>query len=409
VSPNQNKPVQVDGFRQSSSAVAAPSAQAQATPTQASSQTAAAHSATSPQAQVKKSHKPLSRFAVSRDAREFFTETLSMLLSTGVPVATSLEIISKEMTSKKVRKAVLTMRDEVDNGGTLWKAIAESGMLAASSVALIKAGEESGKLPENLKVVSDQTHRMNILNAKIRSALIYPAFLIVMLVVVGSGISLFLLPRLAQIFNGLDVKLNLLTRIMIGFGLFWSHWGLLLTGLFFVAIFLLAIGVTYLKPVRVIAEKVLFIIPGVNTLIYQSEISRLGFLMGSLLDAGLPIVEVLDSLTDSFATLRYRNIAKIIRTNVEEGKSIASTFELVKDKKALPGPIRQLIISSEKSGNLSSTLLKISDIYQEKVEISAQNLETIIEPIILIFIAIGVLFVALSVILPIYGLLGGIK
>lgn len=396
--PNQNKPVQVDNFRPVKPPASTAVADAQANVAQVI-----------PKPKKKKPTRRLSRFAVSRDAREFFNETLSMLLSTGVPVALSLEIISKEMPTKKVKKAVLDMRDTVDNGGTLWKAIADSGMLSASSVALVKAGEESGKLAENLKVVSDQTHRMNILNAKIRSALIYPTFLIVMLILVGSGISLFLLPKLAEIFNGLDVKLNLLTKIMISFGIFWSHWGLILTGLFFVAMFLLAIGVIYVKPIRALAEKVLFIIPGVNTLIYQSEISRLGFLMGSLLDAGLPIVEVLDSLTDSFATLRYRKIAKILRTNVEEGKSIASTFDLVTDRKALPGPIRQLIISSEKSGNLSSTLLKISNIYQEKVEISAQNLETIIEPVILIFIALGVLFVALSVILPIYGLLGGIK
>ena len=395
MSPNQNKPTQVDPVSANN---------------QPNSNSKIAEKTTHPKKESKKNGvKRLSKFAVSRDAREYFTETLSMLISTGVTVGLSLEILSKEAPSKKVKLAILAIRDKVDEGGTLWKAIGESGMLNASSVALIKAGEESGRLSENLKVVSDQTHRINMINSKVRSALIYPTFLIVMLVVVGSGISLFLLPRLAEIFEGLDVQLNLLTKVMIGFGLFWSHWGLLITGLFFVLIILIGLGVTYIKFIRTIAEDVLFVIPGVKTLIYQSEIARLGFIMGSLLEAGLPIIDVLDSLTESFATMRYRNIAKVIRTNVEEGKSIASTFDLIKDRKALPGPIRQLIVSSEQSGNLSATLLKISNIYEEKVEITAQNLETILEPIILIFIAIGVLFVALSVILPIYGLLGGIK
>lgn len=395
MSPNQNKPTQVDPVSANN---------------QPNSNGKIAEKTTHPKKEAKKiGVKRLSKYAVSRDAREYFTETLSMLISTGVTVGLSLEILSKEAPSKKVKLAILAIRDKVDEGGTLWKAIGESGMLNASSVALIKAGEESGRLSENLKVVSDQTHRINMINSKVRSALIYPTFLIVMLVVVGSGISLFLLPRLAEIFEGLDVQLNLLTKVMIGFGLFWSHWGLLITGLFFVLIILIGLGVTYIKFIRTIAEDVLFVIPGVKTLIYQSEIARLGFIMGSLLEAGLPIIDVLDSLTESFATMRYRNIAKVIRTNVEEGKSIASTFDLIKDRKALPGPIRQLIVSSEQSGNLSATLLKISNIYEEKVEITAQNLETILEPIILIFIAIGVLFVALSVILPIYGLLGGIK
>lgn len=353
--------------------------------------------------------KRLSKYAVSRDAREYFTETLSMLISTGVTVGLSLEIISKEVPNKKVKNAILAIRDKVDEGGTLWKAIGESGILSASSVALIKAGEESGRLAENLRVVSDQTHRINTINAKVRSALIYPSFLIVLLILVGSGISLFLLPRLAEIFNGLDVELNLLTKIMIGFGVFWSHWGLAITGLFFVSLFFIGVGIVYLKPVHNMAEKVLFILPGIKNLMYQTEISRLGFIMGSLLEAGLPIVDVLDSLADSFSTTRYRNIALIIKTNVEEGQSIAKTFDLIKDRKALPGPIRQLIVSSEQSGSLSTTLLKISNIYEEKAEITAQNLETVLEPIILVAIAVGVLFVALSVILPIYSLLGGVK
>jgi type IV pilus assembly protein PilC len=398
VSPNQNNPTKVDN-------IAAPSPQDPKSQGKEDK-----HADIKKNTVAKKKHvKKLSKYAVSRDTREYFTETLSMLISTGVTVGLSLEIISKEVPNKKVRNAILAIRDKVDEGGTLWKAIGESGILSASSVALIKAGEESGRLAENLKVVSDQTHRINTINAKVRSALIYPSFLIVLLILVGSGISLFLLPRLSEIFNGLDVELNLLTKIMINFGVFWSQWGLAITGLFFVALFFIGVGIAYSRPIRTIAENILFLIPGIKTLMYQTEISRLGFIMGSLLEAGLPIIDVLDSLSDSFSTNRYRKIALVIKSNVEEGQSIAKTFDKIKDRKALPGPIRQLIVSSEQSGNLSSTLLKISDIYEEKAEITAQNLETVLEPIILILIAVGVLFVALSVILPIYSLLGGIK
>lgn len=395
MSPNQNNPVKIDGVSNDRSSKDAPKVTVEKKPAE--------------DVEKKTKSKPLTKHAASRDAREYFTETLSMLISTGVTVGLSLEILSKEAPTKKVKAAILAMRDKVDEGGTLWRAIGESGMLNASSVALIRAGEESGRLSENLKVVSEQTHRINMINSKVRSALIYPTFLVVLMLIVGSGISLFLLPRLAEIFEGLDVELNLLTKVMIGFGLFWSHWGLLLSGIFVVAVFIIGMGIAYVKPIRTLAEKVLYVIPGIKTLIYQSEISRFGFIMGSLLEAGLPIVDVLDSLVDSFATVRYSNIAKIIRTNVEEGQSLATTLEKIPDRKALPGPIRQLIVSSEQSGNLSDTLLKISSTYEEKVEITAENLETVLEPIILIAIAVGVLFIALSVILPIYGLLGGIK
>lgn len=352
--------------------------------------------------------KKLPKGAVSRESKEYFVENLSMLIASGVTIGEALVTVASEMPSKKVKKAVIDMATKVDEGSMFWKSLEESGILSVSAVALIKAGEESGRLAENLKVVSEQIHKNNVMTSKVRSALLYPAFLLTLLILVGSGIALFLLPKIAEIFNGLDVQLNLLTKLLINFGIFWSHWGLILTGLMFVLLFFIILGITYNKTMRSWAEVVLFRLPGLSQLMYQSEISRFGFILGSLLDAGLPAVEALDSLSDSMASKRYRDATKIMRDSIEEGNTFATTFERIKDKKAFPGPIRQLIISAEKSGNLSETLLKLSRIYEDKADITSRNLETLLEPVILVLIAIGVLFVALAVILPIYSLIGGI-
>lgn len=353
--------------------------------------------------------KKLPRGSVSRESKEYFVENLSMLIASGVAIGEALETVATEMPSKRVKKAVMDMAAKVDEGSMFWKALEESGILSVSAVALIKAGEESGRLAENLKVVAEQIHKNNVMTAKVRSALLYPSFLIVVLILVGSGISLFLLPKLAEIFNGLDVELNLLTKFLINFGVFWSKWGLIITGILFVIIFIVGLGVVYNKRFRGVAEVVLFVIPGLSQLMYQSEISRFGFILGTLLQAGLPAVEALDSLSDSMATKRYRDATKIMRDSIEEGNTFAATFDRIKDKKAFPGPIRQLIISGEKSGNLSETLLKLSSIYEDKADITARNLETLLEPVILVLIAIGVLFVALAVVLPIYSLIGGVE
>lgn len=383
-----------------------------------SNQTETAPAPKTPEKQVAavKNHTPkakpphrLARGSVSRESREYFVETLSMLIATGVTVGDALETIAQEVPSKRVKKAIMAMADEVDDGGAFWKALEGSGILNTSAVTLVKAGEESGRLADNLRVVADQMHKSNSMSAKIRSALLYPTFLLVLLILIGSGIGLFLLPKLADIFKGLNVKLGLLTQLLIDFGIFWSRWGLLITAGFFVLAFIVGIIVTYNKTARAAAEAVLFKIPGIKKLLYESEISRFGFILGSLLEAGLPIVDTLDSLSDSLTTKRYRDIAERMRISVEEGNSLAATLDGIKDRKALPGPIRQLIISGEKSGNLSQTLLKISKIYEEKADVTARNLEVLLEPVILIIIAIGVLFVALAVILPIYSLIGGLE
>lgn len=352
--------------------------------------------------------KRLPRGSVSRESKEYFVENLSMLIASGVTIGEALVTVASEMPSKRVKKAVLDMAAKVDEGSMFWKSLEESGILNISAVALIKAGEESGRLAENLKVVAEQIHKNNVMTAKVRSALLYPAFLLTLLILVGSGIGLFLLPKLAEIFNGLDVQLNLLTKLLINFGIFWSHWGLILTGVMFVLLFFMVLAITYNKTIRSWAEVVLFKLPGMGRLMYETEISRFGFILGSLLDAGLPAVEALDSLSDSMATKRYRDATKIMRDSIEEGNTFATTFDRIKDRKAFPGPIRQLIISAEKSGNLSETLLKLSKIYEDKADITSRNLETLLEPVILVIIAIGVLFVALAVVLPIYSLVGGI-
>ena len=352
--------------------------------------------------------KRLPRGSVSRESKEYFVENLSMLIASGVTIGEALVTVASEMPSKRVKKAVLDMAAKVDEGSMFWKSLEESGILNISAVALIKAGEESGRLAENLKVVAEQIHKNNVMTAKVRSALLYPAFLLTLLILVGSGIGLFLLPKLAEIFNGLDVQLNLLTKLLINFGIFWSHWGLILTGVMFVLLFFMVLAITYNKTIRSWAEVVLFKLPGMGRLMYETEMSRFGFILGSLLDAGLPAVEALDSLSDSMATKRYRDATKIMRDSIEEGNTFATTFDRIKDRKAFPGPIRQLIISAEKSGNLSETLLKLSKIYEDKADITSRNLETLLEPVILVIIAVGVLFVALAVVLPIYSLVGGI-
>ncbi len=357
----------------------------------------------------KKVKKSLSRSAASRDAKEYFVENLSMLLSTEVTVGDAIATISKEMPSKKVKKALEEMVAKIDEGMPFWKALDETGLLTNSAIALIKIGEESGRLPDNLKVVAEQMHKTNMLAAKIKSAMLYPAFLIGLLFVVGSGVGLFLLPRLADIFKGLNAKLGLMTRVLISFGTFWGKWGILITAAGVVFVIILVFIIRSSKPLRSASEHILFIIPGVKPLLFESEIARFGFILGSLLNAGLPVTDALGSLADSMATKRYRDVAAYIKVSVEQGNSFAKALDGMKHKEYIPGPIRQLIVSAEKTGTLADTLIKAGAIYEDKADITARNLETLLEPIILVIIAVAVLMVALAVILPIYSLVGGLN
>ena len=357
-------------------------------------------------AKDEKKIRKLSRGAASRDSKEYFVENLSMLLSTEVTVSEALTSIAKEMPSRKVKAVLEEMIRQIDDGVPFWKSISDTGLLPGSAVALIKIGEESGRLPDNLKVVSDQMHKNNMLASKIHSALLYPTFLVVLLFLVGSGVGLFLLPRLAGIFKGLNAKLGLMTRILISFGTFYGKWGLVLTGAFVAFLIIVTFAIRTFRPLRDAGERVLFVLPGVKQLLFESEMARFGFILGSLLEAGLPVTDALTSLTDSMSTKRYKTLAFYFKSSIELGNSFAKSLDNMKHKNYIPGPVRQLIVSAEKSGNLAPTLIKAGTIYEDKADVTARNLETMIEPVILVVIAVVVLFVALSVFLPIYSLVG---
>lgn len=344
-----------------------------------------------------------------KETKEYIIENLSMLLNTGVTVGESLAAIAGELPKKSTKKLLTDMSTAVDEGMPFWQAIENTRLFNASAIALIQVGEESGRLPENLKVIAEQMHKSNLISAKIRSAMLYPAFLISLLFVVGTGVGVFLLPRLINILSGLQVQVGLFTRIVIRVGTFMGHYGILLAGSIIVVVIVLVVLTMANATVKAAMQAVGFRIPGVKKLMFETEMSRFGFILGTLLEAGLPVVTALQSLSDSMATRRYRRFAANLRQSIEEGNSFAKTFANQKNKKLLPGTIRQLIVSAEKSGNLSVTLIKIGQIYEDKADITARNLETLLEPIILVMIAVAVLFVALAVILPIYSLVGGIN
>lgn len=346
---------------------------------------------------------------ISRDTSEYIIESLSMLLLAGVTVGESIDSIAKEIPKKPARDAMMQMRSEIDEGVPFSQALEHTGLFNTSVITLIEVGESTGKLPENLKVVAAQMHKNNTMNAKIKSAMLYPAFLVGLLFVVGTGIGVFLLPKLLNIITGLDVPVGPLTKALIVIGTWFGKFGLIFAA--FVVLFVVLTSVLIKKSTaaRAVAEVILYKIPGVKKLLFETEISRFGFVLGTLLDAGLPVVTALDSLAASMSTRRYQRFAAEMARRVDEGDSFDKILTDPKYHKILPGTITQIVVSAEKSGNLSSSLLKIGQNYEDKADLTAHNLETLLEPIVLVLIAVAVLFVAMAVFLPIYSLIGNLN
>ena len=342
--------------------------------------------------------------------KQYFIEQLSMLLAAGMPVLTALSAIEKEIKSGRLKKIIASIQTDIDSGSTISASLEKAGIFGASIVSLIKIGEESGRLAENLKVVALQEQKEREFRGKITSAIMYPAFVFTLTITVGLGIAWFILPRLASVFASLHAKLPLITVWLITLGSFLGKYGVYVIPAFIVTSLLLLFFVFIFKKTNFLGQTILFHIPGISGLFQEVELARLGSLLGNLLAAGLPVLDSLQSLAESSTLYRYKKLYFHIHDRVKEGNSFQKSFELYKNTKGLiPVPIQQLVITGEQSGNLASTLVKIGEMYETKTEDTAKNISVLLEPILLVIVWLGVVAVAVAVILPLYSLLGSIN
>ncbi|HSX28910.1 MAG TPA: type II secretion system F family protein [Candidatus Saccharimonadales bacterium] len=342
--------------------------------------------------------------------REYFSENLALLIKSAVPIGEALEALATTTHNKGMKKTLAAMQNDIEVGYSLADALERSGIVSSQTLALVRLGEHSGHLVENLQLAAQQEEKRHTFRAKVRSALIYPAFVLSLTVLVGLGVAWFLLPRLANTFSQLSVKLPFISRLLINFGIFLKAHGLIAVPLFIAA----CIGLAYLlfgfRYTKSIGQRLLFALPGIGKLMHEIEIAQFGYLLGTLLEAGLPITQALILLAHASTADQYQRLHQYLAQALDDGYSFKDSLGNYKpSNKLLPPAVQQMIIAGERSGSLSEVLLTVGRTYEQKADITTENLEVILEPIMLVIVWIGVMLVAIAVIIPIYSLVGGLN
>src|SRR3989344_42338 len=340
--------------------------------------------------------------------RDYFVENLSMLISGGMPITSALDVIREELRSRRMKSVIANIKIDIESCFPLWRTLARTNLFPEHAVSMIRLGEKSGKLTENLKVVAIEQEKNRVFKSKLRSAMMYPVFVLSLTVIIGVGIAWFILPKLATVFAQLKIKLPLITKILIGAGTFLGEYGYYVAPAGILVMAAVFFFIFSFSKTKFVGQYILFSFPGIKDLIKEVEVARFGYLLGTLLEAGIPITQALDSLASATEVSPYRKLYLHVRDSVEDGNSIQKSFATYKRiGHLIPAPIQQLIVAGEQSGTLSATLLKIGQTFETKADTSTKNLTVILEPILLVIVWLGVMAVALAVILPIYNLIGG--
>lgn len=346
-------------------------------------------------------------FSTTKAQRSELTENMYVMLSSGLDIATSLRIMLNENHSGYMQKSLTTVLDDISNGAPLWKAFENIDLLPSRFIRILKVGEENGILSENLAIVIDQQKKESELGSRTRSALMYPAIVLSVTLIVSIVISWFVLPRIAQVYRSVNINLPPMTRALINFGEFIQVYGAIAIPAVLFTLALTVYFIFFFRRTKVIGEKIILSVPGLNKLIEQVEIARLGHILGNMLKIGTPIDVALEALLEVNTFHNYQDFYQALAKAITVGESFNSFFaQNIKLAGVLPSSVRQIIIISERSGNLPNAFVNLGKIYEKKFKLSSQIFFTLLEPILLIVVWIIVATVALAIITPLYSLIG---
>ncbi len=351
----------------------------------------------------------LRNFGVGEE-KYFFVENMAMLLTSGMDLLSALDAIRAEVRTKRMQQVIDDLKADATAGLPIWRSLHRQYLLKPYVVALIRIGEEAGRLVDNLQVIVTQQQKDSVFRAKLRAAMTYPILVLSIAFIIGLGLAVFILPRLATVFGSLNIELPLITRILLAFGAFMKVYGYVVTPIFIVVFFTALYFVFFAPQTKRAGQALLFSLPGIKRLIREVELARMGYVFGTLLQAGMPIVEAIHSLRDATGFYKYKSLYHYLAQQVNVGESLRTALTAYKNsRKLIPRPIQQMIIAGEQSGRLPAALLQVGKMYEEKTEATAKNLTTVLEPLLLLIVWAGVAAVALAVIMPIYGLIGNLN
>jgi type II secretory pathway component PulF len=334
----------------------------------------------------------------------FLVRNLSTTVKAGLSIIESFDILIKDTKNKLMRKILERVQSIVQNGQTLSVGFETyKNLFPPIFIGMIKAGEVSGQLDKTLKELSLYLSKEYTLRNKVKSAFVYPIILLVASTVVVTLMLIFVLPRLTKSFAASDVALPWITK----FFLFISNaltWSLTLDVIVLAGIIGFFI---YFKKTKT-GKKILFSIasrtPVAGDLIKKIAIVRFARTFGNLIGSGLSVTESLEISATSVNNSAYTNVIRKTIEDIKNGISISASFS--KHPDLFPNLLVSLISVGERTGSLQEILVTFSDFYEEEVDNNLKELTSYLEPVLLLIMGLMIGAIAVSIILPIYQLVG---
>lgn len=328
------------------------------------------------------------------------TRQLATMVSAGLVLSEAMDILVEQQSNKTLQKALEEVSQNIKGGLTLAQALGKyPNIFPRLYINLVKSGEASGKLDEVLLQMADGLEKDREFQAKIKGALIYPSVVISMMFVVVIIMMVFVIPKLVNLYQQSTIELPIPTKILIGTSnLFVHFWWLGLMTIIGIVAGIIKWNKT--PEGNLFLGKLLLRIPLVGKIISNVTLTNFNRTFGLLTSAGIPLLESIGIVSDLTDNPVYRNSLKYAYSGVEKGLP----FSTLLTGDVFPKIVSQMVRVGEETGKVDEIFFKLAEYFESESDHLVKNLTVAIEPIILIILGLGVAFLVISIILPIYKL-----
>jgi len=345
---------------------------------------------------------------VNEQALVVFARQFATMINAGLAMVRCLDVLSIQTEDGVLKPVITAVRREVEGGSTLAAALGKfPKVFSPLFTNMVRAGELGGILDDVLNRLATFLEKDFNLKKKVKSAMTYPAVILVMAVLIVLFLVIFIMPTFVELFNGMHMALPVPTKILIAFTNGARNPYIVTPAIVILVVgFILFNRYTSTQIGRRQFDAFKLKLPVFGMLIRKVAISRFCRTLGTLLQSGVPIMQALEIVGKASGNEVVAETVNKVRESVREGESIAVPLQL---SGLFPPLVTQMVAVGEETGNLDGMLSKISDFYDTEVEYMLASLTSLLEPLLILFMGFIVGFIVISVFLPLYQIIGNIK
>ena len=343
-----------------------------------------------------------SRGKVNAGDIAIFSRQLATMLGAGIPLVQAFEIIGAGHDKPSMQKLILDIKADVEGGTSLHEALAKHPLhFDDLFVNLVEAGEQAGALESLLDKIATYKEKTEAIKKKVKKALFYPAAVMVVAIVVTIILLIFVIPQFESLFKGFGADLPAFTQMVINLSRFVQAQGIYILIVLAGAVWFFLYTYKRSRKLREFMDRAMLKFPIIGPILNKAAIARFARTLSTMFQAGVPLVEALESVAGATGNIVYEDATMKIRDEVATGQRLQRAME---NTNLFPNMVVQMIAVGEESGSLDTMSGKVANFYEEDVDNAVDSMSSLLEPLIMAILGVLVGGLVIAMYLPIFKL-----